>query len=288
MSLGKNAFDAADWRLACEMYAAIIVHAVNAAESITPDSKKPAIPSANKAKSASNAFDWIHIRFSLLESIKSFSGLQLGRIFDSSSVRESVASCFVKSAHRILENQENVKSLNTRRLSIEILAECASSQNYCKGLQTIIMQDLIYFEHLAEPTAELMKMLFASDDSGCNEVCQDILKYLGSHRFSSQESSASTKIAAIFLAKFAAIAPKDCLHSLSLFADQMDSEAYVIRMAMIEVIGMLIFYLMSQEDRSDSIKAQTKSLFAALEERFHDVNSFVRSKALQVCCDLAK
>ena len=286
MSVGKSSFDAADWRLACEMFAAILVQSVNAAENATPEGKKPNLPTSGKAKT--QVFDWAHIRFSLLEAVKAFTGLQLGRIFDSSSARESVASCFVKIAHRILENQENVKSLNTRRLALEVLAECASSQGYCKGLQAIIMQDLIYFEHLSEPTAELMKMLFASEDSGCAQVCEEILKHLGSHRFSSQESSASTKIAAVFFAKFSAIAPKDCLHSLSLFADQMDSEAYVIRMAMIEVIGMLIFYLMSQEDRSDSIKAQTKSLFVALEERFHDVNSFVRSKALQVCCDLAK
>lgn len=288
MCLGKNSFDAADWRLSCEMYAAVIVHAVNAAEAATPENKKSIAVNAGKSKASAAVFDWAHIRFSLLENMKSFSGLQLGRVFDSSSARESVSSCLVRSAHRILENQENVKSINTRRIALEVLAECASSQGYCKGLQTIIMQDLIYFEHLAEPTAELMKLLFATEDSGCAQICEDILKHLGSHRFSSQESSASTKIAAVFLAKFAAIAPKDCLHSLSLFADQLDSEAYVIRMAMIEVIGMLIFYLMSQEDRSDSIKAQTKSLFAALEERFHDVNSFVRSKALQVCCDLAK
>ena len=61
---------------------------------------------------------------------------------------------------------------------------------------------------------------------------------------------------------------KEALHTLSLFIDQLDSEAYVVRMAMVEVIGVLIYYLMTQEDRSESVKAQTKSLFAALEERF--------------------
>lgn len=286
-SASKNGFESSEWRSSCEMYAVLIYQAVYVAESVDK-SKGSASNSKSKASNA-QIFDWSHIRISLLESLKLFSSFSLGRIFDSSADRESVTTCILKSAHKVLESPDNVtKSLNTRKAALEVLTECAKSQGYTQGLKTFILQDLIYSEHLAEPIAELLKQLYDTEESACLELCEDVLKTIGSQRFNSQESATSTKSAAIFFAKFTSIASKEALHSLSLFIDQLDSEAYVVRMAMVEVIGVLIYYLMTQEDRSDSIKAQTKSLFAALEERFHDVNSFVRSKTLQVCCDLAK
>ena len=289
LSASKNGFEPSEWRNSCEMYAILVYQAVYIAE----NSKGPSTVSTSSKSKASNttnsAFDWSHIRIALLENLKIFASLSLGRIFDSSADRESVTTCIIKSSHKILENPENVtKSLNTRKAVLEVLTECAKSQGYCQGLKTFIQQDLIYSEHLAEPIAELLKMLFVTEDSGCLELCEEILKSIGSQRFNSQESATSTKSAAIFFAKFTSICSKEALRTLSLFIDQLDSEAYVMRMAMVEVIGVLIYYLMTLEDRSDNVKAQTKSLFSALEERFHDTNSFVRSKTLQVCCDLAK
>lgn len=291
LSASKSGFESSEWRSACEMYAIIINYSVNSAENL--DKSKTNGPGGNsKTKSgASNNlnFDWSHIRISLLENCKQFGGLSLGRIFDSSTDKESIVTCLVKSAHKILENPENVsKSFNTRKAALEVLSTCASCQGYLKGIKTFILQDLIYSEHLAEPIAELLKLLYETEDSGCIELIEDILKTIGSQRFNSQESASSTKSASIFFAKFTSICPKESLRTLSLFIDQLDSESYVVRMSMVEVIGVLIYYLMTQEDRSESIKAQTKSLFLALEERFHDVNSFVRSKTLQVSCDLAK
>lgn len=282
----KSGFEASEWRSACEMYAVLVYQAVFSAESTVNTN---ASNSKTSKSTTVVAFDWSHIRIGLMGGLKDFVRMSLGRIFDSSADKESIVGAIVKAAHRILENPENViKSLNTRKAAIDVLTECARAQGYLQGLKTFILQDLVYSEHLAEPIAELFKSLYETEDTGCIELCEEVLKSVGSQRYNSQESSTSTKSAAIFLTKFASICSKDALHTLSLFIDQLDSEAYVMRMAMVEVLGVLIYFLMTQEDRSDGVKAQTKSLFAALEERFHDVNSFVRSKTLQVCCDLAK
>ena len=289
ISSSKNGgFESNNWKSACEMYSVLLYQTVCAAENQLDKQRPGSTKGKSNVPSIPN-FDWSHIRIGLLESLKLFSTFSLGRIFDSSADRESIVTCIIKSAHKILENPENVaKSLNTRKAVLEVLTECAKSQGCVEGLKTFILQDLIYSEHLSEPIAELFKFLYETGDSKCFELCEKILKSIGSQRFNSQESATSTKSAAIFFTKFASIATKEALNTLSLFIDQLDSEAYVIRMAMVEVIGVLIYYLMRVEDRSDTVKAQTKSLFAALEERFHDVNSFVRSKTLQVCCDLAK
>lgn len=283
--LATGSFQASQWRQACEIYAVTIWNAVVAAETAAGAEK-----SANAAKSKVKGavFEWSQARLLVLEKLRLFASLPLTRVFDAAAERESVVSCIVKAAHRIMETAENMKSTACKKLALEVLTECARTQNYCTGLQTIITQDLIYFEHLAEPLAELFQLLYATNGSNCEMICEDLLKSLGAYRFNSQDSTASTRIAAVFLAKLAAICPREALRSLSLFIDQIDSEAYSIRMAMVEVLGSLIYHLMSQEDRSDHTKSQTKSLFAALEERFRDINSFVRTKTIQVCCDLAK
>lgn len=287
LSHSSSGFESSAWRTACEMFSVIVHQAVYAAENVSVDKAKQPV-SSSKAKTTA-AFDWSHIRIALLENLKLFSSFSLGRIFDSSADRESITTCIVKSAHRVMENPDNVnKSPNTRKASLEVLVECAKSQGYENGLKTFILQDLVYSEFLAEPIAELLKLLYSTDDTSCAELCEEVLKSVGCQRFNSQESATSTKSAAIFFAKFSSICPKEALQALSLFIDQLDSEAYVMRMAMVEVIGVLIYFLMTQEDRSENVKAQTKSLFAALEERCYDVNSFVRSKTLHVFCDLAK
>lgn len=288
LTVGRSSFEPTDWKMACEMYAVVLWSSTNAAEAVSSERPSSATSVKLAKGKTGDLFDWSHVRSALLDDIKSFVSLSLGRVFDSTTERESVVSCLLKTVHRILENPENVKNGVCRRTALEILADCACNQGCTFSLQTIILQDLIYFEHLAEPIAELLRLLYASEDSSCAQMCAEVLKTMGNHRFSPQESTASTKIAAIFFAKFASVCPKEALKLLTYFVEQIDSEAYVIRMAMVEVIGVLIHHLMTQEDRSDSIRAQTKSLFIALEERFRDVNSFVRSKTLQVCCDLAK
>lgn len=76
---------------------------------------------------------------------------------------------------------------------------------------------------------------------------------------------------------------------MTLLAKQLDSEAYILRCAVIEVCGNLISDLSKQEERTENSKSQINGFFDILEERFLDTNPYSRCRAIQVymkLCDL--
>lgn len=76
---------------------------------------------------------------------------------------------------------------------------------------------------------------------------------------------------------------------MTLLAKHLDSEAYTLRCAIIEVCGNLISDLSKQEEKNENYKTQINSFFDVLEERFLDINPYCRCRAIQVymkLCDL--
>ena len=78
------------------------------------------------------------------------------------------------------------------------------------------------------------------------------------------------------------LVPRLVIKQMTLLSKQLDSEAYTLRCAVIEVCGNLIADLSKQEERSDSHKTQINGFFDVLEERFLDINPYCRSRVLQV------
>jgi condensin complex subunit 1 len=92
-----------------------------------------------------------------------------------------------------------------------------------------------------------------------------------------------------FIIKLSELAPRIVIKQMTLLAKQLDSEAYTLRCAVIEVCGNLIADLSKQGERTESSKTQINGFFDILEERFLDVNPYCRCRAMQVLlkvCDL--
>jgi condensin complex subunit 1 len=75
--------------------------------------------------------------------------------------------------------------------------------------------------------------------------------------------------------------PRSVLRKMSVLSRHLHSESYTIRCALVETIGNLIAHHLVAEE-TDSARRQVDSLLDILEERFRDVNSYVRAKVLQV------
>ena len=89
--------------------------------------------------------------------------------------------------------------------------------------------------------------------------------------------------------KFSELAPRLVIKQMTMIAKQLDSEAYTLRCAVIEVCGNLISDLSKQEERGENYKTQLNGFFEILEERFLDINPYCRCRAIQVfikLCDL--
>ena len=111
---------------------------------------------------------------------------------------------------------------------------------------------------------------------------------LSSKEFNSNDTKGPKSISS-FIIKLSELAPRLVIKQMTLLVKQLDSEAYALRCAVIEVCGNLISDLSKQEERGENYKTQINGFFAILEERFLDINPYCRCRTIQVfmkLCDL--
>jgi condensin complex subunit 1 len=221
----------------------------------------------------------------LAENLRNLVSLQLGRIFDNLTEKETFISAIARTIHTLLEQPENAKLNVLLDASCTTLAIACKYHNFSSNVKTIIIQDLAFFEHLAEPCAKLLAL--TSTQFEYPQLAEDVYRELGGHNFTAAESN-TAKLVSMFLVKHAELAPKDALKYLNLVIGLLDVESTSIRMAIVEVLGRLIGFLQVREDRDEQSLIQCKSLFALLEERLRDVNAFVRCKVLSVLGELCR
>jgi condensin complex subunit 1 len=136
--------------------------------------------------------------------------------------------------------------------------------------------------------AEFMQIL--SEQYDYPQLAEEVLKELSNREFNANDTK-GPKSVSTFIAKLSELAPRLVLKQMTLLARFMDSDSYTLRCAIIEVCGNLIAMLSKEEDgeRSENTKAQINVFFEVLEERFLDLQSYCRVKAIQVytkLCDL--
>ncbi|KAG0342692.1 Condensin complex subunit [Podila horticola] len=214
-------------------------------------------------------------------------GLHLSKIWTATHEKESFISLFFKPSYQILENKENVKVSALKQRVYHVLCLCIKNHNHEFGARTTIIQNLQYWEHTPEPMAELLEMLITIYDF--QQLADSVLREVSTKEFEESIKDITVpKAYSKFLVRFSELAPKVVLKQMGLLIDHLDGESYIMRQAIVEVIGHLIAYL-SQEEQTDQVKNQIDSFFDILEERFMDNNSYVRTKLIQVIgslCDL--
>ncbi|KAF9919096.1 Condensin complex subunit [Lobosporangium transversale] len=213
--------------------------------------------------------------------------LHLSRIWTATHEKETFVSLFFKPAYQILENKENIKIVALKQRVYKVLCICIKRHNHEFGARTTILQNLQYWEHTPEPMAELLEMLINEYDY--SQLTDSILRDISSKEFDEAYKDVSVpKAFSKFLTKLSEVAPKVVLKQMGLLIDHLDGESYIMRQAIVEVIGNLIAYL-SEVEQTDQVKNQIDGFFDILEERFMDNNSYVRTKLLQITsqlCDL--
>ncbi|KAF1829727.1 hypothetical protein BDW02DRAFT_560476 [Decorospora gaudefroyi] len=214
--------------------------------------------------------------------------LKLGRIFVTTSERDTFIGLFTKPVYHILENEARVKNNAIRNHCFRVLCFAVKSHGHAYTAQTSINQSLTYFEHLSEPMAEFLFTL--ADAFDYPQLTEDVLKDISSKEFSSTDLKGPKSIST-FLTKISELTPHLVIRQMTLLANLLDSDSYTLRCALIEVCGNLIAMLskLSQDDRGENHKAQIRIFFDVLEDRFLDINPYCRARVMQVyvrLCDL--
>ncbi|RUS34016.1 hypothetical protein BC938DRAFT_482818, partial [Jimgerdemannia flammicorona] len=215
--------------------------------------------------------------------------------------------------HQIFENKDNTKAAAIKMSVFKILGICIKNFNQSFAAQTTIIQDLQYWEHSADMMAEFLFSLAEQHDY--TQLTDEILREIGNKEFKDTttkevKDTPNPKTFAAFLTRLSELLPRSVLKNMQILIRQLDSEvcimfvdllclivemvfsanladislkqSYMMRMAIIEILGNLITELANMELQSLNQKDQINNFFDILEERFLDNTAFCRSKLLQV------
>ncbi|KAH8779334.1 armadillo-type protein [Hyaloscypha finlandica] len=212
--------------------------------------------------------------------------LKLSKIFLTTSERDTFISLFTRPVYMVLESEQRVKSTAIRMHAFKVLCIAVKHHGHGYAAQISIVQNLTYFEHLAEPMAEFLHIL--SEQYDYPQLADEILRELSNKEFNSNDTKGPKSVSS-FIVKLSELAPRLVIKQMTMLAKQLDSESYALRCALIEVCGNLVADLSKQGERGDNHKSQLNAFFDVLEERFLDVNPYCRCRTIQVyikLCDL--
>ncbi|WRT63457.1 uncharacterized protein IL334_000362 [Kwoniella shivajii] len=252
----------------------------------TGKGKKKTANNKNNSNS-STSFIWIdHLPF-VLSTIHKTLRIPSSRLWRTSSEKESVISCFVKPAYQLAENEQYLKNSEIKLGIYKTICLAVKFHGHAFGAQTSIIQNLTYFEHFSEPMAELLSILEKEFDF--NQLAEEVLRDVAGKSFAHNDVKGPRSFSK-FLVKLAELSPRVVSKQMPLLLAHLDSDAHPMRMAVVEIIGLLIRDLsLSDEGDEEQKNKQIKRYFELLMERFLDLNSWVRCKVLTTLsklCDL--
>ncbi|KAI0018899.1 condensin component [Xylariomycetidae sp. FL0641] len=212
--------------------------------------------------------------------------LKLGKIFLTTSERDTFIGLLTRPVYMVLESEQRVKNTAIRMHAFKVLCIAVKHHGHGYAAQISIVQNLTYFEHLSEPMAEFLHILAEQYDYP--QLAEEILREIGGKEFNTNDTRGPKSVSS-FISKLSELVPRLVIKQMTMLAKQLDSESHTLRSALIEVCGNMIAHLSNQEERGENHKSQLNAFFDVLEERFLDVNPYCRCRAIQVytrLCDL--
>ncbi|GAC94074.1 condensin complex subunit [Pseudozyma hubeiensis SY62] len=289
--------------------AAAIVAARGGAGARRGAGAKSAAAAAAAAKSGSakaDAWPWSNSIPAVLTLMSKAARVRSERMWTVSAARDSfVSGCLLRPALLLQENELYLKVPAIKLGIFKVICQAVKAHGQAFSAQTSIMQSLQYYEHLAEPMAELLAVMRLEFDY--ERLGEDVLREVAAKNFGAMDTK-SPRSFGRFLVRMAELSPRSVLKQISLLQKHLDSESYPMRNALIETLGLLIKELALTDDSlnadggdsgssgdaatdenrgsAEARKKQIETFFDLLIERFLDLNSYVRSKLITVCARL--
>ncbi|KAI7899930.1 non-SMC mitotic condensation complex subunit 1, partial [Cokeromyces recurvatus] len=236
-------------------------------------------------------FDWSSQKLKAFDLASWLLGLKLTKIWTLTPDRVNFVTLFTKPAYQLFENPVYAKSNPIKERIFRILSLCIKYYDHLSVAQTTIMQNLQYWEHSAEPMAELL--VYMVEKHNYTQLADEILREISNREFKDVtnkevKDSPNPKTFALFLQKLAELSTKTVLKNLTVLISQLDSESYLMRSTLIDILGHLIAELSKTIEENPRNMDQINGFFDLLEERMLDPIAYCRQKVLQVYLRLFK
>ncbi|XP_072280070.1 condensin complex subunit 1 isoform X2 [Pyxicephalus adspersus] len=236
-----------------------------------------------KAKAKSDGFLWEMERENVLQTITHLLQLDVRRLWSMSLIEEEFISMVTGCCYKMLENP-SIGALKNKPLweaLSHLLGVAVKRSNDTLSVSVKVIQLLQHFEHVA-PVLVHALTLWATE-YGMKALVGEIMRKIGqkSCQDLSKESS-SVKTLATFITQLAERIPAIVMPNISVLLDYLDGEPYIMRNAVLTVMGEMVVRVLSGDHLDDTEKNTRDNFLDTLQEHIHDVNTFVRSCVLQI------
>ncbi|XP_027625021.1 condensin complex subunit 1 [Tupaia chinensis] len=231
----------------------------------------------------SHGFDWEEERQPVLQLLTQLLQLDIRHLWNHSVMEEEFVSLVTGCCYRLLENPtiSHQKNRPTREAITHLLGVALTRYNHMLSATVKIIQMLQHFEHVA-PVLVAAVSLWATD-YGMKSIVGEIVRRSGTEgpQELSRDSSGAKGFAA-FLTELAERVPAVLMSSVCVLLDHLDGENYMMRNAVLAAMAEMVLQVLNG-DQLDAAARDTRDQFLdTLQAHGHDVNSFVRSRVLQL------
>ncbi|KAG7860482.1 hypothetical protein KL939_001968 [Ogataea angusta] len=223
-----------------------------------------------------------HILVSIIDVFK----LKLNLLFETTPERNLfVGTLFLNPVNALLESPERAKIVTVKMHAFKAICMAIKFHGQASHVQNAILQHLTYFQHSSTVMAELLDTLSKHYDH--HQLTDEILKEVSGRQFNENDTS-GPKAISTFIVKLSELSPKVVMRQISLVAQLLDNNSFTLRCAVVEAVGNIITALSKSQEEYDEHKTQADSFLELLEDRFLDINPYVRSRAIQAITKLTE
>lgn len=211
---------------------------------------------------------------------------QLRAIFGTSQDHDTFVAMICRAAYRAIETEALGKDANVRDATFDVIIAGIKFQNQSNMAHSMLLQHLNYYEHLSEPVAELLALLYNREKESA--VSEAIILEVSQMHFSNTDSKAPKAIA-MFLVKLSQLAPKLVLKQMAVLRRLLESDSYAIRNGIVDSCSQIVVSISTTGEDGEHYRSQIEGVLELVEERVLDVSPYVRSRVLQLfsnVCDL--
>ncbi|KAM5263555.1 condensin complex subunit 1 [Ctenodactylus gundi] len=232
---------------------------------------------------AALGFDWEEERQPILQLLTQLLQLDIRHLWNHSIIEEEFVSMVTGCGYRLLENPtiSHQKNRPVREAITHLLGVALTRYNHMLSATVKIIQMLQHFEHLASVLVAAVSSW--TTDYGMKSLVGEIVREIGQK--CPQELSRDTvgaKGFATFLTELAERVPAILMSSMCILLDHLDGENYMMRNAVLAAMAEMVLQVLNGDQLEETARETRDQFLDTLQTHGHDVNSFVRSRVLQL------
>ncbi|XP_049738227.1 condensin complex subunit 1 [Elephas maximus indicus] len=235
-----------------------------------------------RAKTA-HGFDWEEERQPVLQLLTQLLQLDIRHLWNHSVIEEEFVSLVTGCCYRLLENPtiSHQKNRPTREAITHLLGVALTRYNHMLSATVKIIQMLQHFEHL--PPVLVTAVSLWATDYGMKSIVGEIVREIGQKcpQELSRDPSGAKGFAA-FLTELAERVPAILMSNMCILLDHLDGENYMMRNALLAAMAEMILQVLNSDQLEETARDTRDQFLDTLQAHGHDVNSFVRSRVLQL------